>query len=116
MTEDRDILSIDYDDDNENYEALSKHLQEDTERKKRKIANEFDAIGDDLLTEIERKRNNKKNRSRELIPYILKYSDDKYSEDELFSYSFDDIQEIYTEIRSKRKPLIAKIFNFLFNT
>ena len=60
MNVDKNILSIDSDDDNLDYKSFSKHLNEHTDRNKNAIANDFIAFGDILLTEIEEK-NIKKN-------------------------------------------------------
>jgi hypothetical protein len=115
MSPDKNILSIDSDDDNENYQAFSEYLDEDTKRKKNRTANEFEEIGNNLLKEIERKNKEKKRRATKLIPYILKHCDGKYGEEELNSYSFEDVQDIYNEIKIRKRPAIIKFFHFIFN-
>jgi len=74
MSLDKNILSIDSDDDNDNYEAFSEYLNEDTNRKKNHTALEIEQSGDLLLKEVERKNKNKKLKASKLIPYILKKS------------------------------------------
>lgn len=115
MSPDKNILSIDSDDDNENYEAFSEYLIEDTKRKKTRDANEIEKIGESLLKEIERKNKHKRIKANKLIPYILKNCDGKYGEEELNSYSFEDVQEIYNEIKIRKRPFIIKFFHFIFN-
>jgi hypothetical protein len=115
MNEDKDILSIDSDDDNENYNAFFEYLEDDTQRKKRKTANEIDELGEQFLLEVERKKKNKILKSKKLIPYILKHSGEKYSENELLEYSFEDVQNIYNEIRVEKRPVIVKFLHFIFN-
>ena len=115
MLPNKNILSIDSDDDHENYKAFSEYLDEDTKRKKNRTALEIEQSGDFLLKEIERKNQNKKLQANKLIPYILKNCDGKYDEDELNGYSFEDIQDIYNEIKIKRRPAIVKFFHFIFN-
>jgi hypothetical protein len=115
MALDKKILSVDSDDDNENYEAFSEYLDEDTKRKKNQTANEFDKVGEQLLKEIEIKNKNKKLKAIKLIPYILKYCDNKYTEEELISYGFEDIRDIYKEIKIQKRPAIVKFFYFLFD-
>ena len=115
MSPDKNILSIDSDDDNENYQAFSEYLDEDTKRKKNRTANEFEEIGNHLLKEIERKNKEKKRRATKLIPYILKHCDGKYDKEELESYSYEDVQDIYNEIKIRKRPAIIKFFHFIFN-
>jgi len=97
------------------YVSLSKHLKEDTDRKKQQLTSEFEEMGDRYLQEIERKNKNKELKQLKLIPYILKHRGDIHDNDELMSYSFEDVQDIYNEIKANKKPVIVKIFHFLFN-
>ena len=115
MSLNKKILSIDSDDDNDNYEAFSEYLDNDTERKKVNTANQIEELGEQFIDEIERKRQNQKQISRTLIPYILKKSGNKYTEEELLAYSFDDVKKIYEEVKEENKSFITKFFHFLFN-
>jgi hypothetical protein len=116
MTLDKKILSIDSDDDNKDYDAFNEYLEEDTRRKKKKTASFIEEMGEQCLTEIGSKKKRKLQIAYiDYIPYIMKYCDGRYSEDELKSYSFEDIQSIYKEIKAERKPAILKFFNFLFD-
>jgi len=115
MTVDKNILSIDSDDDNDNYQAFSEYLEDHAKRQKNKTAHEIEQMGNLFLSEIERKNKIKKLKSEKLIPYILKHCDDRYGEEQLKSYSFEDIQQIYDEIKAERKPMIVKFFHFIFN-
>jgi hypothetical protein len=115
MVIDKKILSIDLDDDNENYKEFFEYLVDDTKRKKKKSASEIEEIGELCLKEIDRKNKNKELMANKLIPYIIKHCNNKYGEEELKSYSFDDVQNIYKEIKIKRRPIIIKFFQFIFN-
>lgn len=112
-----DILDNDIFDDDEliDYVSLNKHLKEDTERKKKLISNEFEELGNRYLREIELKNEKKKLKIVKLIPYILKHRGDIYDKDELMSYSFEDVQDIYNEIKIEKKPAIIKFLHFIFN-
>jgi hypothetical protein len=109
------ILSIDSDDDNNDYDAFNKYLEEDTNRKKNKTILEIESMGDMYLKEIELKNAQKDIRKQKLIKYILKHSKLTYSGNVLNSYSFEDIQEIYNELKSQNKSFLTKIFHFIFN-
>lgn len=113
MTDENDKLPLD--DDLIDYISLNKHLKEDADRKKQQLSLEFEERGDKYLQEIERKQKNKELKQLTLIPYILKHRSDIYNEEELISYSFEDVQDIYDEVRKENKPFIIKIFHFLFN-
>lgn len=115
MSEDKNILSIDFDDDNENYKAFSEYLEEDTKRKKNRASREIVEMGDVFLKEIDRKKKLQKEKISKLIPYIIKHCEGKYDEDELNTYSYDDVLTIYNEIVVQKRPVIIKIFRFLFN-
>jgi hypothetical protein len=115
MAIDEKILSIDADDDNKDYEAFDEFLQEHTNRNKNKIASEIELMGGQYLKEIERKKKKEKLRIKKLIPYILKHGDDKYDKEELISYTYKDVEDIYNQIKKERNPFITKFFHFLFN-
>lgn len=115
MDVDDNILSIDADDEDISYLSLAKHLEDDSERKKNQIFHEFEIMGDKYLKEIERKKKTQQSRIKKLIPYILKYRGDIHDNEELLSYSFEDVQDIYNEIRIEKKPAIIKFFHFIFN-
>lgn len=112
---DKDPLSIHYDDDNENLGAFQEFLQEHTERNKNKTAQEIELMGSAFLSEIDNKKKNEKFRIKKLIPYILKYCDGKYTEEELMRYSLEDVKDIYAEYKEKHRNPIIKFFMFLFN-
>jgi len=114
MAIDPKILSIDSDDDNEDYKAFDEYLTEDTNRKKNKTLSEIEQMGDQYLKEIDRKKKDRELKQIKLIPYILKYKN-VYSKEELLSYGFEDVKQIYDEIRAKNRPRIVKFFYFLFN-
>lgn len=108
------IISIDSDDDNNDYESFNNYLEEDTSRKKNRIAIDIEQTGGQLLKEIEIKNKRKDIKKRTvLIPYILKNS--TYGIDELISYSFEDVQKIYNEFKKEKRPAIIKFFHFIFN-
>lgn len=115
MALDKKILSIDSDDDNENYEAFSEFLENDTKRNKNRVAGEIEEIGETLLTEIEIKKNRREIEKNEYISYILKHGNEIYIESVLKSYSYEDVYLIYSELKKKNKSAIVKFFHFLFN-
>jgi uncharacterized membrane protein YheB (UPF0754 family) len=115
MTIDKNILSIDSDDDDKNYKAFSEYLEDDTKRKRNLTAKEINEIGENLLKEIERKKRNEVQKSSKLIPYILKNCDEKYDIDELKGYCYNDVLDIYNELKTQKQSFISKFFHFIFN-
>lgn len=113
MIDEKDILP--FDDELIDYLSLNKHLKEDTERKKKQTYLEFDEMGGRYIKEIEKKKIDKELKQVKLITYILKYHADKFDEEELMSYSFEDVNDIYNEIKKQNKSAIVKFFHFLFN-
>lgn len=114
MVIDKNILSIDSDDDNYEYEAFSEFLSEDTRRKKIKTASDIEKMGYSLLIEIEKKQIKENIKKKKYIEYILKHNDE-YDKETLLSYSIKDVGEIYNEIKELNKPMFIKFFHFLFN-
>ena len=72
-------------------------------------------MGGQFLNEIDKKKKRKGSKKSELIPYILKHRSDDYDKDELFSYSYEDVQEIYNQTKKEKRPVIVKFFHFVFN-
>ena len=94
--------------------AYNKYLEDDADRRKNKTVQEFEELGSQYLKEIDKKKKRKKVTQSTLIPYILKHAGDIYEEDELKSYTLEDVQDIYNEVKQQKKSGIAKFFNFLF--
>lgn len=113
MKLDKKLLSIEYDDDDKDALALSEFLEDNTNRVKEKIGKEFTEKGDQYLKEIERKKLIKSLKAEKLIKSIIKHTHGRYSADELRSYSYEDVQDIYNEV-IKENP-VKKFFHFLFN-
>jgi hypothetical protein len=115
MAIDEKILSIDSDDDNLSVVEFSEFLQEDTERKKRQAAAMINELGDVLIKGVEKKRKAEMLKAEKMIPYILKHTDDYYDKDELFTYSFKDIEMIYHSVKQEHSSFFVKFFRFIFN-
>ena len=115
MVEDKKILSIDADDDDLYVKSFYKFTEEHSERSKNKIVNEFLEMGDRLLAEIEEKNKRKEKQKIVFINYILRHSDTySYPFNELLSYSYEDVRDIYNQIKDERN-VFKKLFRFIFN-
>lgn len=113
---DREKFKIEPDkDDGVSVVALSKHIEEDNQRKQNQFANEFSLMGDVYIKEIEQKKKRKQLAIKKLIPYILKHNDDIYEKEELLSYSFDDVKVIYDQTKKDNKSFLSKFVEFIFN-
>ena len=108
-------MTFDSEDDDKDYKAFSEYLEEDTNRKKNLNAREIQKIADNLVEEIERKKRNQAIKSQKLIPYILRHCNEKYTKEELLDYSYNDVQDIYNEIKFKKQSPIKNFFRFIFN-
>lgn len=116
MAIDREEFKIEpEEDDGVSVISLAKHLEDDAERKKNVTASEFELMGGQFLKEIDKKKKRKGSKKSELIPYILKHCSDDYDEEELLSYSYEDILEIHGELKKEKKSFFIKMFHFLFN-
>ena len=75
-------------------------------------------MGKQYLKEIDKKKKQKELKKNKLIPYIILKSKGKYDTDdleELNSYSFEDVQDIYNQVKAENRSGISKFFYFLFN-
>jgi len=115
MTIDRKDFSINDTDDELDVLALRTYLDDESERKKAALNRLLDDIGEDLLLETEKKQKNKKLKQIKLIPYILKHRSDVHTKEELMSYSFEDVQDIYNQTKLENKSSILKFIHFIFN-
>ena len=116
MAIDREEFSIEPDeDDGMSAMALNQHLEEETKRKQNAMLSEIEEMGERYLKEIDRKKKSNSLKSAKLIPYIIKHSDGKFDEEELLSYSYDDVEDIYNDIKVQRRPGIVKFIRFVFN-
>jgi hypothetical protein len=115
MALDKKILSVDSDDDNENYEIFSQFLDEETKRNKNRTAIEIDEFGKQYLNEIEKRRLKKEIQKGKYIHYIYKHTKSIYPAGVLESYSFEDVKDIYNEVKIQKRPAIVKFFYFLFD-
>jgi len=111
---DEKILSIDFDDDDKDMKSFTSYIQNYTEKEKIKIANDFEFLANNLLFELEEKKKNNEIQKIKLIQYILKHTKNKYSIQELNSYDYYDIKNIYNEIK-KNRNIFQKLFRFMFN-
>lgn len=112
MSDNENKLSIEFDDDNKDYLALNQLLEDDTIRKKNRMVLDIEENGENYLKEIDRKKKRKHQKKFKYIPYILKNS--LYDEEELLSYSFEDVVDIYNDIKHRKRPWIIKFFDSLF--
>jgi hypothetical protein len=115
MSVDKKILSIDSDDEGVDIKSFTIFMEDDTKRNKNKAAKDFMEIGEDLLAEVEEKKNRKEVSKTKYIRYILKHNENKtYSEKTLKSYSFEDVLNIYNELKT-RGTFLQRVFRFIFN-
>ena len=115
MTIDKEKFKIEHDKDDEmSVLSLSQHLEDDSNRKKNLFAQEFEMRGESFINEIEKKKRNKDIMQQKLIPFILKRCNGFYDKEELISYCFEDVQEIYNRIKAN-KTKFQKFIQFLFN-
>jgi len=114
MEFDDKILSIDADDNDKDYQELQEFFEKNTVRNKNKIADEFNEIGENLLIEIEEKNRIKNLEKLKLTKFILKKTKNKYSSRLLLSYSYEDVKNVYIEIKN-RPNFVQNFLKFVFN-
>lgn len=88
-------------------------LQEkNTDSVKNLFAQEIINNGGNHLAEISRKKELENTKKKPLIEYILSKSD-KYTEEQLYTYEYKDIEMIHSEIKERNRSFLGKIFKFI---
>jgi hypothetical protein len=114
MAKEKDILSIEYDDDNSDYNSFNDFLMEDTRRQMNVAFKEIDVMGEDYLKELEEKKARQKIEKAKYIKYIMKHSRGIYTAERLMSYELSDVLYMYNEIKDNKESKIKTFFKFLF--
>lgn len=109
----KDILSIDFDDDDKDFDKFHQFLDEHTTRQKRKAASEIEEMGDQFLSEIDYKKAKENVAKKKLVKYIIKKSD-KYSAEYLMGFEYSDLKDMYVEFKEKNKSFFKKLIDFFF--
>ena len=113
-----EILSINFDDNPSNdlgdLKVFSKYAEEYTKRVQFRTANELDECSNELLDEIDEKKTLKEGQKEVIIKKILKSPKNKYSNRQLLSYSLEDVNDIYNEIKPN-KNILKKMLQYMFN-
>jgi hypothetical protein len=113
---DKDITSIDFFDDDKDYEETCKLLQEATAERKRVLIKEMMESSEKLIAEIDRKTTRKEALKKTQIDFILKKSKkNRDSIEELQELDFQEVKEIYDRTLYENKSFVKKFFAFLFN-
>jgi hypothetical protein len=110
----KEALSIDYDDgeQQDDYDEFSNFLENHTERIKKNTASKILEMGEDFLNEIDHKKERKQKEKQPYIKYIIKKSN-KYSQKYLLDLDFNDVVDIFYEIKNENKPFLKKFIEFL---
>ena len=101
-----------FDDD---IESITKYLEISNivaEHNKDHIAKVIIESADSLLKEIDKKNKLREIEKEKYIKKILKSHKDKYTFEELKSYSLKDVRDIYVIVDEENKSFIKKIFKF----
>lgn len=107
-------LSIDNDDKEyeteDEYSSFKSFLTEDRIRNHKSFSNFIVDNGVTLLDEI----NGKEKKKIKLIDYIISKSIN-YESDILYTYSLNDVRDIYNEIKYLNRPWYVKMFELFIN-
>ena len=107
----KDITSIDFIDDDKDYEKLDKVLSETTINRKQVLIKGLDIEGQKLLDEIDKK--NKRNHTKRQLQIdfiLLKSKDNELTEEELQELDMKEIKPIYEKAVYDNRPFIKRFF------
>jgi hypothetical protein len=94
------------------YVAEIKQIKSENERSMTMFARDIEGYGDDLVKNMELKRQLSEQKRMECIEYILKHSKD-YQEYSLLNYDLIEISEIYAKVKEQNKSIILKLIKFI---
>ncbi len=99
-------------DDNVSLDALEKLIDETVSRQKTKLVKDVTESGIDLIDEMENRRVREEKKKNKMIEYILE-NDKKnnYKYEDLITYTYKDIFELYKETKHIKRPILKKIFD-----
>jgi len=111
----KNITSIDYIDDDKDYEKLDKILNETTNHVKQVLVKGIDIEGQKLLDEIDRKNKKIAAKRQQYIQFILlKSKDNELTEEELRELDLKELKPIYEKAVYDNRPFIKRFFEFVF--
>lgn len=104
----KEILSIEHNDDEKGYVPFSEYLENHTERVRKREADAIDAMGESLLMEIDHKNTIKDAIKEKQIKYIVKKTS-KYSGEYLLELDYRDVLDIFNEVRYENRSFWTKL-------
>lgn len=112
----KDVNSIDYFDDDKDYDELDKALKETTSNRRNVIIKEIDTEGEKLLDEISRKNKRKVDQKKQQIDFILNKSKTIIlTEEDLQELDYREVKTIYDKTVYENRFFIKRFLEFLFN-
>lgn len=95
----------------ENYLRFITMVEESIERNKNKVVKEVIEIGDDLLEEIDQKKEKRDIEKKEMINYMQTHGVNI----EFDEYSYEEIKEKFNKLKRKNRPFLQKLNDLLTN-
>jgi len=111
--EDSEKKSIDrlneLEEDDKDYLGFVKMLDETSTHVKSKTKKEISNMGDLFVEEMEKRRKIEEKKKEIMIDYIVENSSQIILKDELLTYTYKDVFEIYSNLKRKNRPLLQKL-------
>lgn len=104
-------LSIDFDDDNEDYNKLKDFIINHTENQKSYLISELLSKYDDLTAEVEERKKISDRKKKPYVRYILRHSKE-YKKNQLMCFELSDVINIYNELKLNKTNKIKEIIKF----
>lgn len=105
-------LSIDYDDDDDDYDKLKEFIETHTENQKNSLIVEMSSNYDVFIDEIEKRKDIANKKKKPYIKYILRKSKE-YNKEQLMNFELSDVIGIYNELKLNKINRIKEIIKFL---
>jgi len=104
-------------DSNLEVDKLKEFIKQTVDYDKNNFINVINTSGNNLLEEIEEKREIELDEKKILILYILKHNKKyKITENKLLRMDLIDVREIFDKIRDENTSIIKKLINHLLNS
>ena len=98
------------------YDEFLRKTKQEQEKKKEILANRFYRIGNEMIEEIENKREEEREERNNKIKFILKnFKNNSIKKSKLNNLNNEDLESIYIKVKESKIPWLKKLINFIMN-
>ncbi len=113
--EEKNPLSIDYEDNEKDFDGFLKFIHKHTNQQKKYTAQEIEFMGEKLVKEKTKKEKRQDKQKLKLIDYIVeKQKNTFYDKEDLINYSYHDIIILHKQVKHDNRSAFRKFIELFF--